>query len=139
MENYKTEVEINASPEAVWKAITNEDAIRQWVAEYEAGMYAVSEWAEGANINWHFKDGSVCMTGTIEKFDAPRHLRTRLRGGDAQPDDPKSITESYQIETTGDGTRLTLNFGPFDEEGLDFLKDSTKKAAQKIKQIAESF
>lgn len=133
----KTEIEIDASADRVWAALTTDEAVRQWANEYEAGMYAESAWEKGAEITWNFKDGSVCLRGKIDEFDEPNKLQTRLYEEGADQAIAEPITEHYFVTEQDGKTVLTLDFGPFGDDGYEMIKPATEKAAQKIKQIAE--
>jgi len=95
---------IEASPEAVWDALTDADA----TAAYW-GHSNVSDWAVGSAWNHVRTDGSgrSDVTGTIVESDRPRRLVCTWADPDGSADDePARVT--YAIEPHGAIVRLTV-------------------------------
>lgn len=125
------EIEIDASPEAVWRAITDPDELARWFVEQarvtpgEGGEIWVS-WGEG-------QDG----TSRIEVWEPGKKLRLALR---ADPDKCGPATENlttsfespmideYTIETRNGRTVLRLvNSGIPDSSDWDTYYDGTNR------------
>ena len=93
-----SEIEINATPERVWAAITDVDAFPQWRAdvsrvERDAGA---GTWIE------HGSNGR--LTFAVERAEPPRTLVTRI----ADRSLPFGGTWTYEIEPAGGGSVLTI-------------------------------
>ena len=94
-------IEIRASVEAVWKAITDAEEIIRWyspeagVSLSEGGRYWVS-WGEG-----------MAGASRIARFDKNRHLRLVHESEEpTKPDEP--MVEEYFLESDGEITVLRL-------------------------------
>ncbi len=64
---------IRATPEKLWAALTDPQAIRQ----YWFGMSADCAWKQGAPWKMSFPDGRVADTGEILEIDPPRRMVIR--------------------------------------------------------------
>ncbi len=103
-------LEIAASAEEVWKALTDAAELANWFP-FEARV----EVGQGGTITYDWGDGmtSVCR---ITTWDPPGHLRTSwLESSD--PDDPRNtqLAVDWFVEGEGGHTRLRLvhsGFGP---------------------------
>jgi uncharacterized protein YndB with AHSA1/START domain len=115
------ETEISASPEQVWDALTDPDAI----SRYMFGSQVDSDWRVGSPITWSGEYDGTSFTdkGEILQADEPERLRmTHYSPLSGQPDAPESYhTLDYRLEATEAGTRLTL-----DQDG----NDSEEQAAE---------
>jgi uncharacterized protein YndB with AHSA1/START domain len=103
------EAEINASPDDVWRALTDPDEIEQ----YMFGSHVESSWEEGGDIVWkgeydgkHYEDH-----GKILEVDPPRRLRlTHFSPTSGKQDHPDNYhTVVYELEEAGHGTRIRLS------------------------------
>jgi uncharacterized protein YndB with AHSA1/START domain len=116
-------IEIDASPEAVWKAISDAEEVTRWFvldAEIEGrvgGTYRVS-WGEGM-------DG----VSDITDWEPGRRLRLQHRPMEGAPDIPTGpIVEEYFIEREGDRTVVRLvTSGIPETEDWDWFYDGTKR------------
>jgi uncharacterized protein YndB with AHSA1/START domain len=114
---FQTELELAASPEAVWAALSEAREIARWFAPRvevvpEVGGRMV--WAWGDEVAWPLE---------IETWEQPRHLRARYA---SQVDDGHGgkvpIWVDFHVEGAGGKTKLRLvhsGFGPdarFDQE-----------------------
>lgn len=95
------EVEIRATPERIWSALTEGTELERWFP-----LQARSEPGKGGSL-WMSWDGAFTAEMKILEWDPPRHLRTSWPWH-------ASITD-YTIEAHGDGTVLrvvTSGFAP---------------------------
>ena len=61
---------INASPERVWRAITDGDD----TVQYYFGTRVVSDWAPGSHIRYDYPDGTVAADGEVIAVEPPNRL-----------------------------------------------------------------
>jgi len=115
------ETEISASPEQVWDALTDPDAI----ARFMFGARVETDWEEGSTITWSGEyDGRPYQDkGEILEVAESRRLRltpySPLSGEDDVPENYHTL--DYRLAPEGDRTRLTL-----DQDG----NDSAEQAEQ---------
>lgn len=117
----ESEIRLKASPERVWKAITDEqeawypysyggDRLKAVVMEHGVGGRTYEDWGDGAGI----------LYNTIVYYDPPKVLGTRgfLR--------PAITLEQYAtLEADGDSTilrHLTVTFGPITDEMAEQIR-----------------
>ena len=97
-------VDIHATPEQVWQAITDPTLTRR----YFYGTDIISDWTVGAR--WTSESsGHVSLEGEIVVVDPPRRLVQTFHVADDDPaagDAPSTVT--WELESTTDGTRLRL-------------------------------
>ena len=124
--SHEHEIEIEATPKQVWRALTDADQLTGWYverAEVEpraGGKYFIS-WGEGMD-GW----------GKIDVWEPPHRLRLvhlPAGGGDPGPNDPpleEPIIEEYTIEASGGTTVLRMvNSGIPDSADWDSFYDGT--------------
>lgn len=98
----KASIAINASRQAVWKALVSPDAIR----EYMFGAHVVSDWREGSPILWkgEWQGKRYEDKGTILQVTSERRLQyshfSPLSGLPDRPEHYHTVT----IDLAGDGT-----------------------------------
>ena len=108
------ETEVSASPQQVWEALTDPDAI----AAYMLGSRVETDWEEGSAITWSGEyDGRPYQDkGEILEVVEDRRLRVThyspLSGEDDVPESYHTI--DYRLEDRGATTVLTL-----DQDGND--------------------
>ena len=108
------EIEIRATPEAVWQAITDPE----FTERYYHGSRIESDWKVGSHYAYVQPDGSVGIEGEILEIDPPRRLvqtfSYRFRP-ELVADRPSRVT--WEIEPVGDGeSKLTVIHDDFDGE-----------------------
>src|SRR5215470_19962457 len=105
------EVEISASPQQVWDALTDPDAI----STFMFGARVDTDWDEGSPITWTGEyDGRPYQDkGEILEVVESRRLRlthySPLSGDDDVPESYHTL--DYRLTSEGDSTRLTLDQG----------------------------
>jgi uncharacterized protein YndB with AHSA1/START domain len=144
--SHENSIDIKATPEEVFRAVTDAEQIVKWFAPYArvdpgvGGKYVIS---------W---DPKLEGGGVVSAWDPPRHFgecseRSVAYNGKGQPVDTgvaQRIAVDYYIEAIGNGmTRLRLvqsGFGP--EAAWDDEYEATKKGwadfLKKLKEILET-
>jgi uncharacterized protein YndB with AHSA1/START domain len=144
--SHETIIDIKATPEEVFRAITDPEQIAKWFAPYArvdprvGGEYVIS-WAP-----------EMQPGGVISVWEPPKHFanyreRSVAFNGQGKPVDTgvaQKIAVDYYIEAIGDGmTRLRLvqsGFGPgaaWDDE-YEATKTGWAEILKKLKEILES-
>jgi len=106
---------VNAGPEVVWKALTEPDLNKL----YMAGWMGLSSWKRGDLLRWMEKQGDETVQqaqGTVMESLPGRRLRyTCYKPSSGLPDEPASYTTvDITLEVERDGrTRLSLWHGDF--------------------------
>ena len=65
-------IEIKATPEKVWEAITSPD----WTRRYFHDTAIRSDWRKGSRVVWELPDGSPASDGEVLEIEWPRRLVT---------------------------------------------------------------
>ena len=103
------DIEIAASPEQVWRGLTDPDLIEQ----YMFGSRVETDWQPGSPISWKgsYEGRPYEDRGEIvEVVDNERLTMTHFSPLSGQPDEPGNYhTLTYMIVGNADGTRLTLS------------------------------
>jgi uncharacterized protein YndB with AHSA1/START domain len=103
------ETEIHASPESVWRALTDP----QEIEKYMFGSQVEAEWREGGYIVWRGQHEGRDYEdhGKILEFERPRRLRlthfSAMSGKDDLPENYHTIL--YELEEAGDMTKVRLS------------------------------
>jgi uncharacterized protein YndB with AHSA1/START domain len=102
-------IEIDASPEEVWKALT-EPAL---IGEYMFGTQVETDWKPGSRITWkgEFEGKEFEDRGEILDVDPQHRLAmTHFSPLSGREDRPESYhTVVYELEERGDGTVVSLS------------------------------
>jgi uncharacterized protein YndB with AHSA1/START domain len=99
------EVEIAATPERIWKALTDPEETRK----YWYGALSISDWKVGSRWTSESADGEVYLEGEILDIDPPRRLVHTLHvvhEPEAAAELPSTI--EFEITPIGDRCRLTV-------------------------------
>jgi uncharacterized protein YndB with AHSA1/START domain len=86
-----------ASPERVWKALTDPEELRSWLSED-----ATFEGPSGGAVSLDFGDGGL-ITGAVQTWDPPKRLSYTW----VFPDGAESQL-TFELSPDGDGTILRL-------------------------------
>jgi uncharacterized protein YndB with AHSA1/START domain len=89
-----------ASPDAIWKAITDVDAFPSWRSDVKS----VERVAGTEKLTWIERGGSGTLTFVVDVSDAPRRLVTRI----ADPKLPFGGTWTYDLSSSSGGTVLRI-------------------------------
>lgn len=118
------ETEISASPDQVWGALTDPEAI----SKFMFGSQVETDWQVGSPITWagEYDGKQFTDKGEILEVDEPARLRmTHYSPMSGQPDEPESYhTLDYRLAATDAGTTLTL-----DQDGNDSEEQAEQFAA----------
>jgi uncharacterized protein YndB with AHSA1/START domain len=103
------ETEIDASPEDVWSALTDPEAIEQ----YMFGSHVESSWEEGGHIVWkgRYEGREFTDHGKIVEIEPPRRLKlTHFSPESGKQDLPENYhTILYELEEAGGSTTVRLS------------------------------
>jgi uncharacterized protein YndB with AHSA1/START domain/DNA-binding transcriptional ArsR family regulator len=96
---------INASPERVWRAITDGDE----TVQYYYGTRVNSDWKVGSRVSYDYPDGKVAADGEVIEFDPPKRLETTfLAHWDPEVEAEGPIRHVWEIEAEDGATKLTV-------------------------------
>lgn len=118
-------IELKASRERVWKAITTESEFEQWF-----GIKVLDgEFKPGTRVkarSTHPGYEHIEFYITIETVDPPNLFSWRwIPGAKQPPNEPTTLVE-FRLEEAGNGTRVTIT-----ESGFDRLSLAYRAAAYK--------
>ncbi len=132
------ETEISASPQQVWDALTDPEAI----AHFMFGAKVDTDWEEGSPITWEGEYDGKPYQDKGEILEVVESERLRLThysplSGDA--DEPESYhTLDSRLAGVGDRTRLTLDQdGNDSEEQADQFAQNWQVMLDNVKEYVE--
>lgn len=135
-------IEVSASPDALWKVLTDNALIPQ----YMFGCIAETDWKPGSPLLWKAAaDGKLYVKGQIVAVDAPHRLEyTCIDPNDAAvPDIPANyLIMTYEIRPKGENSIFEIIQGDYSKvaEGQKRYEDTLKGddyILTKIKELAE--
>jgi uncharacterized protein YndB with AHSA1/START domain len=114
----RNQIDITASPAAVWDALVNPDKTKV----YMFGCAALSDWQVGSPLLWEGTwegQAMVFVKGVLTHLDLAKRLDyTVFDPNGTLPDVPENhLTVSYILEPTADGTRLHVTQGDYNLVG----------------------
>jgi uncharacterized protein YndB with AHSA1/START domain/DNA-binding transcriptional ArsR family regulator len=96
---------INASPERVWRAITDGDE----TVQYYYGTRVKSDWKVGSPVSYDNPDGTVAADGEVIECDPPRRLETTfLARWDPEVEAEGPIRHVWELAEEDGATKLTV-------------------------------
>ena len=112
---------INASPERIWRAITDGDE----TVQYYYGTRVDSDWQLGSHIRYDYPDGTVAADGEVIGIDPPKRLemsswragipssRPRARSARSGSSSRRTAQTKLTVTTIGlkTGSRMAEEFG----------------------------
>ena len=132
------ETQISASPQQVWDALTDPDAI----ARFMFGAQVDTDWEEGSAITWSGElDGRPYQDkGEILEVVESERLRlthySPLSGEDDVPENYHTL--DYRLASEGDSTRLTLDQdGNDSQEQADQFAENWQVMLDNVKEYVE--
>jgi uncharacterized protein YndB with AHSA1/START domain len=132
------ETEIAASPQQVWDALTDPEAI----STFMFGSKVDTDWEEGSPITWSGEyDGQAYQDkGEILEVDEGRRLRmthfSQLSGEDDVPESYHTL--DYRLEDRDGTTRLTLDQdGNDSQEQADQFAENWQVMLDNVKEYVE--
>jgi uncharacterized protein YndB with AHSA1/START domain len=101
---------IVATPEALWRSLTDSD----FIEKYWAGRRAETDWRTGSPVTYRRPDGGIDFVGEIRESDPPLRLAYTFHvQGPADGDEGPSLV-TFAIEPlTAEVVRLTVTHGGF--------------------------
>jgi len=114
---HRAEIEVAATPEEVWRAITDPEATRRYVY----GCDIEGDWQAGGSWRYHQGDRSV-VEGTVQEARPPHLLRMTARdvwNAGARDDPPYAMT--WRVDSVGAGrSRVQLTLDGFETENATY-------------------
>jgi uncharacterized protein YndB with AHSA1/START domain len=110
-------ININATPEKVWQALTAPSETKK----YMFGCEALSDWKVGSPLLWEGEwEGKkmVFVKGHIANIRPNEHLSYTVfdPNNQAMEDIPENyLTVTYDLQETADGTQLTVTQGDYNK------------------------
>jgi uncharacterized protein YndB with AHSA1/START domain len=96
---------INASPERIWRAITDGDE----TVRYYYGTRVVSDWNVGSHIRYDYPDGTVAADGEVLAVDPPTRLEMTFHPRwDPDFEAEGAVRQVWQIEADESASKLTV-------------------------------
>ena len=141
---FRGDILINAPREKVWDALTV--GYPQWIAAFcGEGARVVGEWRLGGEVELHAPGELGGVVVCLDECASPSNLKWRYvamlkNGGRAEfgeNDDMRKVSESFCLESEGDGTRLSAE-GNYPPKMAEFVAAKMPTALQKIKELAEA-
>lgn len=143
-------IEVNAPAEALWKVLTDNEAIPQ----YMFGCIAETDWKPGSALLWKgAADGKLYVKGQVVAADAPRRLEYTCIDPNnlAIPDIPENyLTMTYEIRKKGNGCVFEIIQGDYSRvaegqkryedtlSGDDYILKKIKELAEKLSAVTAS-
>lgn len=99
-------VYIKASPDRVWRAITDGNE----TVRYYYGTRVASDWGSGSTLSYAYPDGSIAADGVVLEIDPGRRVVMAFHPRwDPEVDAEGPIRMTWQVEATDDGgSKLTV-------------------------------
>jgi DNA-binding transcriptional ArsR family regulator len=96
---------INASPERIWRAITDGDE----TVQYYYGTRVVSDWNVGSHIRYDNPDGTLAADGEVLALDPPTWLEMTFHPRwDPDFEAEGAVRQVWQIEADESASKLTV-------------------------------
>jgi len=104
----KVQLDIDASPERIWRALTSPKDVKQ----YMMGAELETDWKVGGPVVWRgeFKGKKFEDKGTVLHFDKPEHLAyTHISKSSGEKDEPENCREIHiRLSMKEDRTHVVL-------------------------------
>ena len=96
---------INATPERVWRALTDGDE----TVQYYFGTRVSSDWKPGSHLTYAYPDGTVAADGDVIAVDPPTRLEmTFLARWDPELEAEGPVRQVWELEAAESATKLTV-------------------------------
>ncbi|RZK80094.1 MAG: hypothetical protein EOO85_01825 [Pedobacter sp.] len=136
----KKSIVINASDDKVWFILTNTEDIKKWAVAFDEGTQLISEWTEGATVEWRDANDQKLMKGKVEVSYPAKMLKVGFYE-DMNADDTEDLgeyKEHYLLTEEAGKTTFTIESGPLMDEYIEMLSPQWDEALQTIKSLAEA-
>jgi uncharacterized protein YndB with AHSA1/START domain len=132
-------IEIDASPDAVWTALTEPEQIEK----YMFGSQVVTDWQPGSPILWkgEYEGKKYEDKGEILEVEPEQRLKvTHFSPLSGQEDIPENYhTVLYELERDGERTRLSLaQDNNSSEEAAEHSRANWEKTLAGLKEVVEA-
>lgn len=133
------EIEIAASPTAVWRALTDPERIKQ----YFLGATVETDWRPGSTITWSgaYNGHPYHDKGTVLEVQPETLLVvTHFSPMSGQPDVPENYhTLTYRLAERGGGTQLSLSQdNNASAEAVEHSRTTWQHMLEALKDLVES-
>jgi uncharacterized protein YndB with AHSA1/START domain len=132
-------VEIDASPDDVWAALTDPEQIKK----YMFGSQVVTDWQPGSPIVWkgEYEGKTYEDKGEIVEVEPERRLKVThfspLSGDEDIPENYHTLL--YELEQQGETTRVSLaQDNNSSEEAAEHSKANWEKMLAGLKEVVEA-
>ncbi|MBW7674818.1 SRPBCC family protein [Chryseobacterium chendengshani] len=140
MEILEYTIEIDAAPEKVWTVLWDDTSYRQWTSAFCTGSFYIGTWEENSMMKF-FDPNNNGMYSRVLKNDPNKEMvfihLGEIYDGVEVPKDWGDATESYFLEETENGTKLTAKIKA-SEEFKGFFEDKFPVALQNVKHLSEN-
>lgn len=136
---------IKASPEAVWRRVTDPQSYQQWTSAFAEGSRFEGAWEAGAKIRFLAPSGDGMVSEIAEsrrgEFISIRHLGMISNGVEDTTSQAvlawAPAYENYTLLTTPDGTKMVVD-QDVPAEWEEYLSEAWPKALAILKDLCES-
>lgn len=145
MKTLEFKIQINATPQKVWKALLDEESYKQWTNHFcEGSYYKTTNLTQGNKIQFLMPDGQG-MYSVIDKMDVNKTIAFRHLGDiknfvelpiDAKTEVWTNAMETYSLTANQWGTELTATVEII-EPHAEFMNKTFPLALQELKNISE--
>lgn len=145
--NEQFKINLNASPEKVWKSLFEDKNYREWTTAFATGSWVDTDWKKGSKALFldSNNDGmsSIIEENIPNEFMSFKHVGAVEKGVEKmdRPEDDawRGAHENYILKEKNGKTELTidLEMDGIDEKMADYFKETWPKALDKLKAIAE--
>lgn len=145
MKRLEFNIEINATPEKIWKVLWDDTTYRDWVSVFCEGTYAISNWNEGDKIHFLSPTGEG-MNSIIDKkienqFMAFKHISEvkdfKEMSIDAATQEWTGGMEIYELIQNNNTTTLYVKMDCL-EKYIEYFSTTFPKGLERVKQLSEN-
>lgn len=145
MKKIHSEITINASPEAVWNVMLEDDTYRKWTSAFAEGSYYKGSWKQGEKMLFLDPEGTGMVSVIAElrphEFISLKHKGIIQNGiEDTESEDAKKWApafENYTFEENNGKTKLSIDMDILDEFE-EMFTEMWKNALKKLKILSET-
>lgn len=132
-------VAINSPVQRVWDLLVDISFTNQWAQAFGEGVYAETDWKEGAEVVWKDKDGNVGARGVVKVKRPPTDLIVQYYDdvNAGKRDALGEYIESYHLDGDEKSATLSIAAGPLSLKYVSQHDPLWDGAIQKIKELAE--
>lgn len=145
MKKIHSEITINASPEAVWNVMLEDETYRKWTSAFAEGSYYKGSWKQGEKMLFLDPEGTG-MVSVIAELRPHEFISLKQKGiiqdgiEDTESEDAKKWApafENYTFEEVNGKTKLSIDMDILDEFE-EMFTEMWKNALKKLKVLSEN-